>query len=371
MRRLGRHQRATWRPAIFSALFLGMPLSCAEDGAGSKNQRQSDRSEVTKRKDSGDENEDPLPSLVGTLIQARYKVTVVVSPTAAAAESVRNINKKMPPLGNGQSVVEKALNQGLEAKNGTDIVTCTRSIEMKVNVAFGASGKGIPMFEIDNAVLPCQMGPFKIPVDLGQILSVFGAEESKPKLTVEGDIVYGDRLGDGLYSPGRPIIPSFLASKRENLAKLDVTKEGVSLTSSKTGANATGSIQMRTLSLGAAETSPAGTFPDVFKFEVTATGFQHPDIIKMTTLLPDRMVWTMSLTPIAFLRIHFESSAADLAKAAAVHQGVVGGPLGKVLDGVAPIISKNETLTALTEGVLDNFSVAIDMELEDQEGLKK
>ena len=246
-----------------------------------------------------------------------------------------------------------------------------KTFPLKVNAAFGESGKGIPLFEISNAVLLCKISSMNMEINLEKILGSFTKDSAKPNLKVDADVIFTDRLGEGVYKPERPLFPSFLASKAENLATLDYTRDGIDLTVNSTGASATGKIRLHTISFGKPDSVPAGTFDNVLKFETEVSGFDDVKILKVTNLLPKKMEWRIAFDPLAIIGIRLVFPATALVKASAYNPGTLGGPVDGILGAIRPILDSDPTLRGIAESVTDQIDVTIDLELEDQEGLKK
>jgi hypothetical protein len=303
-----------------------------------KTERAASSAQVATDSDSIDKAGAPVlnAELNGALLDAKYQVSAVVT----------SANGKMGACG-------------------------PKTFPLKVNAAFGESGKGTPLFEISNAVLPCQVSPMNMEINLEKILGSFMKNPAKPNLKVESDVIFTDRLGEGVYKPERPLFPSFLASKAENLASLDYTRDGIVLSVSSTGASATGKVRLHTTSFGKPDSVLAGTFDNVLKFETEVSGFEDVKILKVTNLLPKRMEWRIAFDPLAIIGIRLVFPATALIKAGAYNPGTLGGPLDEIFGVIRPILDSDATLRGIAEGVTDQIEVTIDLELEDQEGLKK
>jgi hypothetical protein len=254
--------------------------------------------------------------------------------------------------------------------NGKELGKCgPQSFPLKVNNAFIGKEKELPLFEVPNAVLPCKISPLNLQVSLAQILGVFTDKSATPSLKVENNVIFVDRLGDGFYKSWRPLMPSLFASTPEELGAIDLNVEGLELKTKLHDTSDTGNIRLRTLSVGKSETVPAGTFPNVLKYETLTSGFDDPKVVKIMNFLFDRMEWQISLNPFAIIAIKFETTATQLGKAATYNPGTVDGLPGKVLQSTQWILENIGFVRGVTEEVANQFKVEITMELEEQEGL--
>lgn len=349
--------------ALSCALFtIACFVACANDrDSGGKPTKTLDSG--TSRANNGkslepktqDEQEDPEEGIVtdkGSLISAKFKVSATVTQIAKIPEEYSRL---FPSSGIGSV-----------GKCGPKI------FPMKVNASFGSAEKGIPLIEIADAKLSCKaMDVIPMDLDLKGILSVFSNSKAVPDLTVESHVIFANRLGDGVYTPPRPFLPSFLASKKEDIARINMVKDGVRLTSSASGASVTGKFHLQTIEIKEKDVVEAGTFNDVIHFQTEISGFESIKIVKLSNFLPNKSSIWISLNPLSIIRIQMEAPATLFVKAAANNPNSIQGILGSVIGGLKPIIEGNESILNFADSLTDKFHVVVDLELLEQEGIQQ
>jgi hypothetical protein len=243
---------------------------------------------------------------------------------------------------------------------------CKGDIEMQINAALDKSDSA-QLFEIPSGKVKCTlMGE----IDLAQTLGAFSSQgdQVKDPMVVENDVIHMKQIGKGKYSPARPMLPSFIASSKKDLASLDYTK-GVTITQ-EDGKTASGNVNVHTLAFGASHQPPRmnRTFKNVLHFETVNTGFQGVD--KVTNLLFDRMEFKISLSPISILYVSFKGKVADY-QAAAQSSGIGGNsPLGGLAGGTGGF-GGGGLFGMIIQGLVKIIDVEMQMNLVKQEGLDK
>lgn len=341
---------------------LGYAISCANDrDSGGKPNKSLDtgtsKDNSVKSLDPTSEGDDDdsnsgIVTDKGALISSKFKVTATVTQIAKIPEE---FSKLFPSSGVGSV-----------GKCGPKI------FPMKVNAAFGSADKGIPLIEIADAKLSCKaMDVIPMDLDLKGILSVFSDSKSVPDLTVDSHVIFANRLGDGVYAPPRPFLPSFLASKKEDIARINMVKDGVRLTSNASGASVTGKFHLQTIEIKDKDVVEAGTFNDVIHFQTEISGFESVKIVKLSNFLPNKSSIWISLKPLSIIRIQMEAPATLFVKAAANNPKSLPGMLGSILGGLKPIIEGDEKILNFADSLTDKFHVVVDLELLEQEGIQQ
>ncbi len=247
------------------------------------------------------------------------------------------------------------------------IGVCKGDIGLKLNANIGKVATAA-LFEIpkDKGVIDCGFLGGK--VNLADMIGAFAkdqAEAPKDPLVVKNDVISLKQLGFGVYSPPRPLLPSFIAAKKEKLASLNFT-ETVTMTNSKDGTSASGSITVRTIGIDQSykPLRMQRQFNKVLHFEVLNSGFNGSD--KISNLLFDRMEFKISLDPLAILYVEFKGKVADAMKAMNAAGGAAGGAgAGGAAGGLGGITS-GPLIGALTK-VID---VKLKLDLISMKGLE-
>lgn len=245
------------------------------------------------------------------------------------------------------------------------IGVCKGDIGLKLNANMGKKATAA-LFEIpkDKGVIDCGFLGGKI--NLAEMIGAFSkdqVEQLKDPLVVKDNVISLKQLGAGRYEPARPLLPSFIATKKEKLASLNVT-ETVTMTNLKDGSTASGTVNVRTLGIDQSykPLRMQRQFNNVLHFEVTNKGFQGAD--KLGNLLFDRMEFKISLDPLAILYVEFKGKVSDAMKAMGNGAGAGAGAGGAAggLGGLA----KGPLIGALTK-VID---VKLKLDLISMKGLE-
>lgn len=113
------------------------------------------------------------------------------------------------------------------------------------------------------------------------------------------------------FTPSLPYMPSFLASKPSDLAKLNL-QSSIEVFDETTQVKTSGIAQMRMIGFGeeVRSTTFRRTFIDVMRWERMFSGFEGID--KVSAGIIDRYEWTVSLNPLAILSVKMRVPAKDL-----------------------------------------------------------
>lgn len=242
------------------------------------------------------------------------------------------------------------------------ISVCKGDINLKFNAAMG-EGNTAEMFEIPKGDIDCGLAG---KINLAEVLGAFGKQEQvKDPVVVKNNLINLKQLGGGTYHPPRPLLPSFIATKKEALAALNYT-ETTTLTSLKDGKKASGTVNVRTIGVDQSykPVRMQRQFNKVLHFEVINKGFQDTD--KFSNMLFDRMEFKISLDPIAVVYIEFKGKISDALKAAKENPGAAGGAGGAGAAGGIGGLADGPLIGALTK-VID---VTIKLDLVKMKGLK-
>lgn len=215
---------------------------------------------------------------------------------------------------------------------------CRGSADLKLNTAAGKGPNAAQVLEIPAGLIDCAGYEIDLRELLGSLAQGVGTGD-EPPIIVEGGVIALPVMGSGLYTPARPMFPSFLAEDRETLRAMDrlVNLDVYDQSAEKRDH---GSVRLRVLSVGAPYRveSLQRTFDDTIQFELTVDGFEEVD--RVDNFIFERMAFVMSLDPVALLHIEFEGPASDLADGAD-RIGVdvpQEGMMGEVVDAFGRLI---------------------------------
>lgn len=218
---------------------------------------------------------------------------------------------------------------------GSDV--CGGSADIKLNANVGGDGpNAAQLLSVPYGVIDCTV--YKI--DLAQLLgSLTQSSGGAAPIEVKDGVIALPTMGTGLYTPPRPMLPSFLAEDRDTLRNLDhfVNLQVYDQNAQKTDV---GSVRLRVTSLGEPYRVEAlqRTFDDTIQFEITVEGLDAVD--RVDNFIFERMGFVMSLDPIALLHIEFDGPASDLADGAD-RIGIdlpQDGLMGAVVEGIGKMI---------------------------------
>lgn len=255
-------------------------------------------------------------------------------------------------LGDGASLIDATFKIDVTSLFGIQV--CKGEVDFKFNAGIGKQASAA-MFEIPKGIVDCGLVG---KINLAEVLGAFSTQQQQAQepVVIKNNLINLKQIGSGSFNPARPLMPNFIATKKEKLAELDHT-EAVTVTSLKDGKKSSGNVTVRTLGMNQSYTpaSMQREFSKVLHFEVLNKGFNGAD--KFATLLFDRMEFKISLDPVAVLYIEFKGKISDAMAAAGGAGG--GGALGGLTSG--PLIG-------LLTKIID---VNIKMDLVKMKGLKE
>ena len=232
---------------------------------------------------------------------------------------------------------------------------CDGDIAIQVNSSFGSDGKELLNFP--KAVINCALvGQVDLQKALGSLSKGFSGTPKNPFITVD-NVLSVESLGTGNYQPARPILPSLLASSKNDLKNLDLVRT-LTLTTPTKVSTGTVAVKMNSYDEIYRIAGMDLTLPKVAQFTVTNTGFDGID--KGANFLFDSMTLGISTYPPAITTLSIQaplnlllaaSSAMDAAAAANSTDS-----FGKTVEGA-------------TSGLASLVKIRIDLELVKQEGL--
>lgn len=311
----------------------------------------------------------------------RYSVLVCALGLAACGEKSKNVNatggtargaKEIPdntedakkPLdpadlvGKDAALIDATFNIDVTSLFGIGV--CKGEVDFKFNAGISKEASA-EMFEIPKGIVDCGLVG---KINLAEVLGAFSknpAQQVADPVVVKNNLINLKQIGAGMFSPPRPLMPNFIATKKDKLATINHT-ENVTVTSTTDGKTASGNVTVRTIGVDQSykPVRMQRQFNKVLHFEVLNQGFSGAD--KFANLLFDRMEFKISLDPIAVLYIEFKGKVSDAMQAAknsgAAGGGGAAGGLGGLADG--PLIG------ALTK-IID---VNIKMDLVKMKGVK-
>jgi hypothetical protein len=263
---------------LIGALIGALSTGCGSSSGGIEGGAQpADKTEFQSAGE-GDAQVDESPtevdvndSIEGNLIEAKYQIKVSVG---------------FLPMATGE--LDLIITKDLGAKDGSMFQIprgCVNLLDAKVDlkkamVQFGA----------------------------GELFASSGSSTPPPKPEIKNNVVSLPGLAHFEFSPPRPFLPSFLAASKEELAKLNVSRN-VQFTNKKTGESDSGSFTIQTTAFNTPYTSPAGDyeFKKNIRFTNKASGFdQIAD--KMANSLFEEMEMVVGLSPIAIPLLSIKSS---------------------------------------------------------------
>jgi len=202
---------------------------------------------------------------------------------------------------------------------------CGGDIKIALDPTLGASGG--QMFDFKSTI-SCLGQEF----DLGEMLKGAGGD-APPEIEIKDNVIGFKSMGAVSFQPSRPLIPSFLATKKSKLKSLAVTRE-VALWNKETGDKGKGSVSLTVTEFGVPYTPPdmVKSFKNTLTFNSQVTGFSNIKS-KLTNMLFDKFEAKISLDPIAipYFRVEFK---AEEAAAGGLGGGAGGaGGLGGLLNG--------------------------------------
>ena len=239
------------------------------------------------------------------------------------------------------------------------IQACSGRMNMKVNAAVTGT-KTTQLFEVPAGGLDCG---FLGKIDLAQILGAFSQPPpaGKETLIIANNVVSVSTLGDGNYSPARPLLPSFLAATSEDMAKLDYRQSDITLTTPSGSDHGSVRVKMNSYKQAFMSHETGLEFKNVMDFTITNSGFDKLD--KVSNFIFDEIRFKMNANPVSILSISLKGSIKGVLVAGGSKAGNVTGLLG-----AGAQIAKQDR-TGIVLGAANIIPLTVEMILTEQEGL--
>jgi hypothetical protein len=239
------------------------------------------------------------------------------------------------------------------------IQACSGRMNMKVNAAVTGT-KTAQLFEVPAGGLDCG---FLGKIDLAQILGAFSQPPpaGKETLVIAHNVVSVSTLGDGNYSPARPLLPSFIAVTAEEMAKLDYLQPNITLTTPSGSDHGSVRVKMNSYNQAFVSHETGVEFKNVMDFTITNSGFNKLD--KVSNFIFDEIRFKMNANPVSILSISLKGSIKGVLVAGGSKAGNVTGLLG-----AGAQIAKQDR-TGIVLGAANILPLTVEMILAEQEGL--
>jgi len=258
------------------------------------------------------------------------------------------------------------------------ITVCQGRAHVKVNIALKATDQNFQLFQIPEGMLDC--GIIGRQINLAEVLGAFsGAQppDVQDPIVVQNNLIAVKVIGYGLYTPPRPMMPSFISSTLDALRSLDQTVS-VHVNDTRENKQSDGQVHVKTLAVGDTYKPVAmqRTFKDVLSFEVQNTGFNG--VNKVPNALFDRMAFKISLNPMAVLNISFDGSVSDFMAADPQQGQTTSGSTTGTATTSSPTTGGSTSGNNILTGVLGQLilgavtkiiKVHVDMDLVKMSGL--
>ena len=261
----------------------------------------------------------------------------------------------------------------LGTANLIHLEACSGPLELAVNPSTEALKTGdISKLLAIGASQPINCPIIQSSIEITKLLGgFFGAKPNGEGLPIKkaGDVLAITSLLGVSYEPARPLFPSLLAGKKENLAQLN--------TSAATTATLDGKAYQGTFGLEMKEFDkpyqPPGmsfNFPKSMYFSTRSSGFEGLDLLKGLTF--DQLNFRLSVAPIAITQIEVKGRADKLISVIA---SVPEEALSGLLKTIAPIVKNTVNSTGVDNqilmGLTKDITATITIDLTNQEGLDK
>lgn len=246
------------------------------------------------------------------------------------------------------------------------IQLCDGVVTMRINAAIGKSSN-VSLFELPSSEIDCALiGK----LNLKPIVGIYSDSDALPKPIVEKNVLFFDRIGSTTFTPPRPFLPSFIASSRDQLGSLNLSRQ-VTVSDSKRNQTGKGTMSIKMLEFGKNYRSDnlSRNFPDSFTFEVTNQGFETVD--KASNILFDRIAMSMSLSPVAILALSFSGDAQSLKQSAVNNPDLIPGPFGQLITVLPDANSSGigGIFGTLIDSIARIIKVDLQLVLKEQKGI--
>ena len=277
--------------------------------------------------------------------------------TEAAAHKNKGDTPPPPLLLNATYKIRAGIVTGNAAGTANNSAqVCDGDIEIQVNSTFGGDGKELLNFP--KAIVNCALvGQVDLQKALGSLSKGFSGTPKNPFITSE-NVLSIESLGQGTYKPARPLLPSLLASNKNDLKNLNLVRT-ISLTTPTQAATGSVAIKMGSYDEIYRIAGMDLTLPKVAQFTVTNTGFDGVD--KGANFLFDSMTLGISTYPPAITALSVQGPL-NLLLAASNTKGTNA-------NAATNTDSFGKTLGDAATGLAGLVKIRIDLELINQEGL--
>jgi len=336
---LSRPHKSEFLRFILSVCFyVGMPvctLSCSDDNKSGK--------QVAGEKSGSDERNEKKSTAASDGAEGEINVESLVPAGAPLLEATFQLSAK-----------------------AAGIQLCDGVVTMRINAAIGKSSNAslleLPTTEVDCALIG--------KLNLKPIVGIFSDSKALAKPIVENNVLYFDRIGSSAFSPPRPFLPSFIASSREELKSINVSRQ-VTVTDSKRNQTGRGTMALKMIEFGKNYRSDnlSRNFPDSFTFELTNQGFETID--KTSNIIFDRIAMSMSLNPVAILALSFSGDAQSIKQTAVNSPELISGPFGQLIT-VLPDANSGGIgglFGTLIDSIAKVIKVDLELVLKEQKGI--
>ncbi len=240
--------------------------------------------------------------------QAR-PTTVKALPQASTVDDQASFDSRLAKAKqdiDGQALVDATLGFRLST-SGTLETICSGQIQGKIMIGdVTNASKGLDLsqlVQIGQKQLKC----LNINIDINAVLSLISTFSTEPEasstssasslddIEVQDSFVAIKKLGEVIFSPPRPIFPSFLSAKPQILSNLSISQMG---TLTNLGKTYSGTFGLKMDSFGQAYQSKiAGlNWPDTLAFSLSSTGFEGAPVVQ--SVLFERIQVTISRDPV-------------------------------------------------------------------------
>jgi len=254
-----------------------------------------------------------------------------------------------------------------------DMSPCSGEIQVDVNPSMQALETGdISQLLVISSAKPIDCPVIQSKIDIAKVLGGLFSTPSNSKglpITKDGDVLALKALLGVNYEPARPLFPSLLSGKKEDLAKLSVTRQ-VTATSDKGSYTGTCSLTMNSFDTSYTPPGMTFTFPKTMQFTNRMTGFNGLDPLK--GLLFEELGFRLSVAPIALSQITVGGQADKLLPVVAtVPEEALDGILKASLPLIKGVVSSNGIDNQLVMSIAKDIRVSITINLKEQEGLDR
>ncbi len=202
---------------------------------------------------------------------------------------------------------------------------CKGQMKINVNAALSSTAT-TQLLQVPQGGMDCGwLGK----TDLAKLFGAFSEPPAKGEdpLVIANNVLALKALGTGTYSPARPLLPSFLAASRDELAKLNYTERNITLKTPKGSAKGNVSVKMNYYDQPKTVPGTNYNFKHVMNFTITNTGFEGSGVDKFGNFIFDSIEFTMSTSPVSIIGIKLKGNLKSQFIATKQNLGAVSGLL--------------------------------------------